>query len=253
MFRQIVGSLRYLCNSRPDICYSVSVISKFMHDPRKPHLIAAKRILRYVKGTMEYGLLFPYGAKSEVNELIGYSDSDWCGDLTDRKSTSGYVFKFNDAAISWCTKKQPVTALSSCEAEYIAGTFATCQALWLDSVMKELKCEVMKPLTLKIDNKSAISLAKNPVSHGRSKHIETRFHFIREQVTNGMIELHYCPTELQLADGFTKAMKLDRFEFLRKKLGVFNIQQLCLRGSIRILINNCGSAPEVKSAPEDSV
>jgi len=114
MFRQIVGSLRYLCNSRPNICYSVSVISKFMHDPRKPHLIAAKRILRYVKGTMEYGLLFPYGAKSEVNELIGYSDSDWCGDLTDRKSTSGYVFKFNDAAISWCTKKQPVTALSSC-------------------------------------------------------------------------------------------------------------------------------------------
>ena len=117
MFRKIVGSLRYLCNSRPDICYSVSVISKFMHDPRKPHLIAAKRILRYVKGTMEYGLLFPYGAKSEVNELIGYSDSDWCGDLTDRKSTSGYVFKFNDAAISWCTKKQPVIALSSCEAE----------------------------------------------------------------------------------------------------------------------------------------
>ena len=87
MFRQIVGSLRYLCNSRPYICYSVSEISKFMHDPRKPHLIAAKRILRYVKGTMEYGLLFPNGAKSEVNELIGYSNSDWCGDLTDRKSS----------------------------------------------------------------------------------------------------------------------------------------------------------------------
>jgi len=161
-----------------------------------------------------------------VNELIGYSDSDWCGDLTDRRSTSGYVFKFNDAVISWCTKKQPVTALSSCEAEYIAGTFATCQALWLDSVMKELKCEVMKPLTLKIDNKSTISLAKNPISHGRSKHIETKFHFIREQVTNGMIELHYCPTKLQLADGFTKAVKLDRFEFLRKELGVFDVKQL---------------------------
>jgi hypothetical protein len=110
--------------------------------------------------------------------------------------------------------------------EYIAGTFATGQALWLDSVMKELKCEVMKPLTLKIDNKSAISLAKNPISHGRSKHIETRFHFIREQVTNGMIELHYCPTELQLADGFTKAVKLDIFEFLRKELGVFYVRQL---------------------------
>jgi hypothetical protein len=93
-----------------------------------------------------------------VNDIIGYSDSDWCGDLTDRRSISDYVFKFNDATISWCTKKQPVTALSSCDAEYITGTFATCQALWWDSVMKELKCEVKKPLTLKIDNKSAISL-----------------------------------------------------------------------------------------------
>jgi hypothetical protein len=116
MFRQIVGSLRYLCNSRPDICYSVSVISRFMHDPRKSHLIAAKRILRYIKGTIDFGLLFPYGAQSKVNELKGYSDSDWCGDLTDRRNTSGYVYKFNDAAISRCTKKQPVTALSSCEA-----------------------------------------------------------------------------------------------------------------------------------------
>jgi len=90
----------------------------------------------------------------------------------------------------------------------------------------KLKCKVKKPLTLKIDNKSAISLAKNPISHGRSKHIETRFHFIREQVTNGMIELHYCPAKLQLGDGFTKAMKLDRFEFFRKNLGVFDMQQL---------------------------
>jgi len=103
-----------------------------MHDPRKSHLIAGKRILRYIKGTMDFGLLFPYGAQSEVNELIGFSNSDLCGDLTDRKSTSDYVFKFNGATIFWCTKKQPVTALSSCEAEYIVGTFATCQALWLD-------------------------------------------------------------------------------------------------------------------------
>ncbi|CAJ2637748.1 unnamed protein product [Trifolium pratense] len=152
VFRQIVGSLR------------------FMHDPRKSHMIAAKRILRYLKGTLEIGLLFPIGTNSAGSTLIGYSDSDWCGDITDRRSTSGYVFKFNNAAISWCTKKQAVTALSSCEAE--------------------------------------------------SKHIATRFHFIREQVTNGMIEVQYCPTEVQLADGFTKAVKLDRFEFLRRSLGL---------------------------------
>ncbi|XP_050901883.1 secreted RxLR effector protein 161-like [Lathyrus oleraceus] len=226
MSRQMVDSLRYLCNSRPYICYSVSVISKFMHDPRKTYMITAKRILRYVKGTKEYGLLFPNRSKGDKSELIGYSDSDWCGDITYRRSPHGYVFKFNEAAISWCTKKQPVTSLSSCEVKYIAGIFATCQAMWLDSVMKELMCEVMKPLILRIDNKSAISLAKNPISHGRSKHIDTRFHFIREKVRNGMIEVQYCPTEVQLADGFTKALKLDKFEFLRKQFGVISVQKL---------------------------
>ncbi|XP_050915370.1 secreted RxLR effector protein 161-like [Lathyrus oleraceus] len=222
----MVGSLRYLCNSRPNICYSVSVIRKFMHDPRKTHIISTKRILRYVKGIKEYGLLFPNRSKGDKSELIGYSDSDWCGDITHRRSTLGYVFKFNEAAISWCTKKQPVTTLSSCEVECIAGTFATCQAMWLDSVMKELRCEVMKPLILRIDNKSSISLAKNPISHGRSKHIDTRFYFIREKMSNGMIEVQYCPTEVQLVDDFTKALKLDRFEFLRRKLGVISVQQL---------------------------
>jgi transposase InsO family protein len=220
LFRQMIGSLRYLCNSRPDICYAVSVISKFMNSPKKSHMTAAKRILRYVKGTLKLGLLFPTGSNDDSVELKSYSDSDWGGDKTDRRSTSGYVMIFNNVAVAWSTKKQPVTALSTCEAEYIAGTFATCQMIWLDSVLKELKCEVQKPLKLMIDNKSAISLAKNPISHGRSKHIETRFHFIREQVVNGNIEVVYCPTEIQFADGFTKAVKLDRFEFLRKKLGL---------------------------------
>ncbi|CAJ2645977.1 unnamed protein product [Trifolium pratense] len=239
VFRQIVGSLRYVCNSRPDICYDVSVISRFMHDPRKSHMIAAKRILRYLKGTLEIGLLFPIGTNSAGSTLIGYSDSDWCGDITDRRSTSGYVFKFNNAAISWCTKKQAVTALSSCEAEYIAGTFAACQAIWLNSVMIEIKCEPVKPLILRIDNKSAISLAKNPISHGRSKHIATRFHFIREQVTNGMIEVQYCPTEVQLADGFTKAVKLDRFEFFKEELRTGCLQfKHELRRSVKKVVNS---------------
>jgi hypothetical protein len=220
LFRQMIGSLRYLCNSIPDICYAVSVISKFMNSPKKSHMTAAKRILRYVKGTLKLGLLFPTGSNDDSAELKSYSDSDWGGDKTDRRSTSGYVMIFNNVAVAWSTKKQPVTALSTCEAEYIAGTFATCQMIWLDSVLKELKCEVQKPLKLMIDNKSAISLAKNPISHGRSKHIETRFYFIREQVVNGNIEVVYCPTEVQFADGFTKAVKLDRFEFLRKKLGL---------------------------------
>jgi hypothetical protein len=156
-------------------------------------------------------------------EIIGYTDSDWCGDRVDRRSTSGFVCMLNCASICWSSKKQPVTALSSCEAEYIASTYGACQLIWLESLMKELKCKLKKPLHLLIDNKSAINLARNPVSHGRSKHIETRFHFIREQVMNGKIEVVHCPTHDQMADGFTKAVKLDRFEALRECLGIVKL------------------------------
>ena len=128
-FKQIVGSVAHLCNNKPDICFAVSIISRFMNDPRKSHLTAAKRIMRYVKGTLKLGLMFPTTNKEGEAKLEGYSDSDWCGDGMDRRSTSSYLFKFNDAAISWCTKKQLVIALSSCEVEYIAGTFAACQAI----------------------------------------------------------------------------------------------------------------------------
>lgn len=114
MFKQIVGSLRYICNSRPDICFGVGLISRFMDDPRKSHFIAAKRIMKYLQGTLEYGVLFPNRVENAMYRLTGFSDLDWCGDQVDRRSTSGYLFKFLDAPISWCTKKQPVIALSSC-------------------------------------------------------------------------------------------------------------------------------------------
>jgi hypothetical protein len=128
-FEPIVGSLRYLCNNRHDICFAVSIISRYMNDPKKSHLNVAKRVLRYVKGAMKLDLLFPTESNGEKVVLIGYSDSDWCEDRSDRRSTSCYVFKFNNAAISWCTKKHPTTALSYCETEYIAGTFVACQAI----------------------------------------------------------------------------------------------------------------------------
>lgn len=128
--------------------------------------------------------MFPRNEDQGATKLIGFSDSDWCGDQVDRRSTTGYLFKFLNAPISWCSKKQPVVALSSCEAEYIAASYAACQALWLDSLIKEVQVEVMRPIQLHVDNKSAINLAKNPISHGRSKHIETKFHFLRDQVNS---------------------------------------------------------------------
>ncbi|PNY18017.1 copia-type polyprotein [Trifolium pratense] len=224
MFKQIVGCLRYLCNSRPDICFVVGLVSRFMEEPRKSHMNAARRVLRYIAGTLEFGILFPISARNAKPEIVCYSDADWCGDKIDRRSTTGYFFKFMNASISWCSRKQPVVALSSCEAEYIAGSYAACQALWIESVLKELKVDVERPIKLQIDNKSAINLAKNPVLHGRSKHIETRFHFLREQVNQGSLEVIHCATGSQIADAMTKSLKTDRFLSLRSSLGVFNLR-----------------------------
>ena len=169
LYKQIVGLLRYLCNTRPDIAYCVGLISRVMEKPKTPHFLAAKRILRYMKRTLDIGILYPYGQKNIKEEVFGYNDSDWCSDKDDRKSTAGYVFKFGTTLISWCSKKQSVVSLSVCEAEYIIDVMAACQALWLEALMKELNLRDYSPLRLLIDNKSAIDLVKYPMTHGRSK------------------------------------------------------------------------------------
>jgi hypothetical protein len=226
MFRQLIGSLRYLCQTRPDISYAVGYVSRFMSKPLKCHLLAAKRILRYINGTIHYGVVFPYSKDNGKLELSGFSDADWCGDKVDRRSTSGYLFKFQNAPVSWCSKKQSVIALSSCEAEYVAGSLAACQANWLQSLLSEMNIIADITVVLKIDNKSAINLAKNPVSHGKSKHIETRFHFLRDQVTKGKLKLEYCSTDNQQADILTKAVKRDQFLKLRREMGVVSFDSL---------------------------
>jgi len=157
-------------------------------------------------------------------ELIAYSDADWCGDKQDRKGISGYLFKFLNAPISWCAKKQPVVALSTYESEYIAGCMVACQTVWLENILKEMEIEVSGPIALFIDNKSAISLAINPVLHGRSKHIEAKFHFLREKVNKGALQIVHCSTELQLADIFTKPLKVERFIKLRSLIGMKEVE-----------------------------
>ncbi|CAJ2668729.1 unnamed protein product [Trifolium pratense] len=224
LYKQIVGSLRYLCNSRPDLSFAVGVVSRFVDTPKQSHLTAVKRIMRYVQGTMNYGILFPRCVNNAVDKLEGFSDSDWCGDRVDRRSTTGYIFKYLNAPISWCSRKQPVIALSSCEAEYIACAFAACQGLWLESLLKDIGIDLTEPIQLLVDNQSAINLARNPISHGRSKHIETRFHFIRFQVAAKKIVLSHCSTEIH--DILTKGLKHDRFIGLRNKIGVVSLDHL---------------------------
>ena len=157
-YRSLIGSLRYLTHTRPDLLFSVGLLSRFMEKPTQEHFNGVKRILRYVKGTKDYGLLYRKGDLK--GELIGYSDSDFAGDCHDRKSTSGHFFLFGGMAVSWSSQKQSIVALSSCEAEYIAATSATCQAVWMNRLIGELTGDEELTVKLLVDNQSAITLAR---------------------------------------------------------------------------------------------
>jgi Reverse transcriptase (RNA-dependent DNA polymerase) len=173
-YRSLVGSLRYLTCTRPDIAYSVGIVSRFMEEPNHSHLKAIKRILRYIRGTESLGLFY-----SETNEykLVGYSDSDWCGDVDDRKSTLGYVFYMGDTTSTWLSKKQPIVTLSTCEEEYVAAGGCVCHAIWLRRLLKELNFTQENVTQIYLDNRSAIELAKNPVHHERKgDRLEVPFH-----------------------------------------------------------------------------
>ena len=177
------------------------------------HLNAVKRFLRYVKGTLELGLV--YSKTSGNNVLIGFSNSDLAGNPEDRRSTSGMAFYLNESLVTWVSQKQRCVVLLSCEGEFMAATAAACQSIWLRNVLQQVTGELMGPMTLYLDNKSAIDLAKNPVFHGRSKHIDVRYHFIRECIERGEIIVKHVPSEAQRADILTKALATVKFEQMR--------------------------------------
>ncbi|KAD6453846.1 hypothetical protein E3N88_08552 [Mikania micrantha] len=214
-YRSAVGGLIYLTHTRPDLAYSVSLVSRFMQKPSKTHLGAVKRIMRYIAGTYEFGLW--YDQLGEL-ELVGYTDSDWAGCGDDRKSISANIFMLGNGAVSWSSKKQSSVALSSSEAEYIAATSAACQGIWLRRVLDDLGLVQIKPTTLLCDNMSAINLSKNPIMHSRSKHIELKHHFIRDLVKQGLIQLEFCGTNEQLADLMTKAVTKEKFVYFRRQV-----------------------------------
>jgi hypothetical protein len=159
-----IGCLMYsMLGTRPDIAFAVSCCSRYMSNPAEPHIKAAKRIMRYLRGTINFELTF----RGELEPLLGYSDSDWAGDTGTRRSTSGYIFNVGSGAISWSSKQQSVVALSTCEAKYMAQTQATKEATWLRCLLKELLRNQNEPVILG-DNRGAIALAKNPRFHSRN-------------------------------------------------------------------------------------
>jgi hypothetical protein len=218
LYKQIVGSLMYLTATRPDMTFIVSLISRYIEHPIEMHLQATKRVLRYVKGTIGFGVFYKKGGN---HELLGYTDSDYTGDQNERKSTSRYMFLMSSGAVSWSSKKQPLmVTLSTTEAEFISATYSSCQVVWLRRILKELCHDQCKATVVYYDNVSAIKLSKNPVLHGSSKHIDVRFHFLHDLTKEGIVELVQCSTHEQIADILTKPLKLDVLLKLQGMLGV---------------------------------
>lgn len=217
-YREAVGSLMYLAiGTRPDFAFALSTVSLYVKSPDKIHWNAVKRILKYLKGTVNYGLVFK--ASTNLN-LLAFSDADYAGDIETRRSTSGSVFKLGGNTVSWRSQKQKVVALSTTESEFIAAAQTIKELIWLHRLIFEItKQKVTKP-KLYLDNQSAIRLLKNPEFHKRTKHIDVRYHFAREKIQAGLFEVEYVPTKEQQADIFTKPLAREQFCHLRDLLNI---------------------------------
>ncbi|RVW63221.1 Retrovirus-related Pol polyprotein from transposon RE1 [Vitis vinifera] len=196
--------------------------SQFMNNPNEEHMEAVYRILRYLKLTLGKGLFFE---KNQRRDIEVFSDADWVGSVQDRRSTSGYCTYVWGNLVTWRSKKQSVVSRSSAEAEFRAMAHDICEEIWLRRVLKELKISDEEPMKMFCDNQSTISIAKNPVHHDRTKHVEIDRHFIKEKIEEGIIKMLYVPTCLQTADILTKALPRKVFDDLSSKPGlivVFN-------------------------------
>lgn len=217
-YQKLIGSLMYLSVlTRPDITFAVNYLSQFNNNYTEYHWQCAKRLLRYLKGTKNYKLSFSKNNSSSL-DLLGFVDSDWANDC-DRKSYTGYVFKLSGGPISWQSSKQKTTALSSTEAEYIGLCEASKEAVYLKSFLNEL-VGFKNSVTINNDNQSAQKLAANPIFHKRSKHIDVRYHFVRECIVKNLINIQYQETSEMVADVLTKSLCTVKHNYFVKKLGV---------------------------------
>jgi len=208
----------YIANAtRPDLSQAVNRMASYCNEPTSVHWRMVKRIMRYLKGTINLGIMY----QRDINpELIAYSDSDYAGDIDTRRSTSGYVSLKNGAPIAWKSKKQEIVAQSTAEAEYVALFYATQDVVWIRNLLKELREKDQRATTIFEDNQASIKISENPVHHPRTKHISTKYHFTREMIKNGQVQLQFCPTEMMIADVLTKPLARDRFQRLTKAMGM---------------------------------
>lgn len=219
-YASAVGALMYASlATRPDIAYAVTALCQFMSKPMNSHWLAVKRVFRYLQGTREHQLVYGWNGGKE-QPLYGYSDSDWGNDVNDRRSVTGWVYLLHDAAVNWQSCKQPTVALSSVEAEYMAATQATREAVWWRAFFTELGLPPTTATTVYSDSQGAIALGKNPEHHKRTKHIDIKHHYVREQVAAGTVTSPYISTDDMLADVLTKPLAAQRHIKLAEAMGV---------------------------------
>lgn len=217
-YRSIVGALQYVTITRPEISFSVNKACQFLSQPLESHWAAVKRILRYLNGTLNHGLLLQPSLQAPL-KLTGFSDADWGSDPDDRKSTSGSCIYLGPNLISWWSKKQTLVARSSTEAEYRSLANTAAEVLWIQSLLAELKVPFSTPV-LYCDNLSTVALSHNPVLHAKTKHMELDIFFLREKVLNKSLIVQHLPAQDQVADLLTKPLSANRFLALKEKLRV---------------------------------
>ncbi|KAK4354915.1 hypothetical protein RND71_027109 [Anisodus tanguticus] len=217
LYHSLAGALQYLTFTRPDITYAVQQVCLFMHNPMEEHMHALKRIVRYIRGTLEYGL---HLYSSSVSKLVTYMDANWASCPDTKRSTSGYCVFLGDNLISWSSKRQATISRSSAEAEYRVVDNVVSESCWIRNLLLELHCPIPKATLVYSDNVSAIYLSGNPINHQRTKHIELDIHFVHEKVARGQVRVLHVPTRHQISDIFTKGLPLVLFEDFRDSLSI---------------------------------
>lgn len=217
VYRRIIGKLLYLNMTRPDISYAVQQLSQFLHAPRQPHYKAALHVLRYLKGSLNYGLF--YSSNTDFN-VTGYSDADWGTCMFTGRSLTGWCIFVGNSLVSWKTKKQKVVSKSSAEAEYRSLSQTTSEIAWLDGILQDLGITTTQPISVFCDNKVVKHIAENKCVNERTKHLKLDVCYVRENVQSGFIQLLYVRSALQLADIMTKALGAEQHHFLSSKIGL---------------------------------
>ncbi|XP_019099586.1 PREDICTED: uncharacterized protein LOC109132433 [Camelina sativa] len=229
-FRSLAGKLQYLTLTRPDIQFAVNLVCQRMHAPTVADFSLLKRIIRYIKGTVDFGISF---SKNADFTLRAYSDSDYAGCQTTSRSTGGFCTFLGNNLISWSAKRQNSVSRSSTEAEYRCLSDTAAEVNWIKDMLDNIGMPLTHAPELYCDNLSAVYLSANPTLHKKTKHFKVHYHYVREQVADGSMIVYHVPATHQLADIFTKSLPLQVFNDLRYKLGVVSPPTQSLRGGCK--------------------